>query len=98
MPGIKRLAKKAGIKSDVIPDIFEAIFEFIKNGERVVIPGFGVFERKIHKGRTVVSSVINDGEPTKFKSRYVMKFRPSGQVKRRLNIKKKKGKRNAKIR
>jgi len=88
MAGINDIAKSVGVRNDVVRDIFESIFEHIKEGESVTVMGFGVFERKIHKGRTVVSEIINDGVATKFDDRFVMKFRPSNQVKRRLNSKK----------
>ena len=85
MAGIHEIAKTAGVKNDVVVDIFEAIFRLVKSGETVRIVGFGSFEKKKFPGRTLSSPVINDGEPTTFGSTSRMSFRQSNQVKRRLN-------------
>jgi nucleoid DNA-binding protein len=35
------------IASDLVADVFEHITELVRRGERVRIPGFGTFERKV---------------------------------------------------
>jgi nucleoid DNA-binding protein len=90
MAGIHEIAKAAGIKPDVVTDIFEAVFQLVRSGELVRVSGFGSFERKTFPGRTVKSPVINEGEPTTFGESYRMAFRQSDQAKRRLNMSRRK--------
>ena len=90
MAGIHEIAKAAGLKADVVTDVFEAVFQLVRDGESVRVVGFGSFDRKTFPGRTVKSPVINDGEPTTFGESYRMAFRQSDQAKRRLNMSRKK--------
>lgn len=90
MAGISEIAKSAGVKKDVVVDVFAAVYKLVKSGETVRISGFGSFEKKKFPGRTLSSPVINDGEPTTFSAKYRMAFRQSDQIKRRLNVKRKK--------
>ena len=92
MAGVWDISKSAKVKSDVVTDIFEAIFNIVRSGESVKIPGFGSFEKKQFPGRTVTSPVINDGEPTTFGPTFRIAFHQSTQCKRRLNRIIKKGK------
>jgi nucleoid DNA-binding protein len=97
MAGIRDIAKAAGVKAEVVSDVFEAVFQFIKAGEQVRVSGFGSFDRKTFPGRVVESPVINDGKPTRYGETYRVTFRTSDQAKRRLNIvhKKREAKRKA---
>lgn len=90
MAGIHEIAKAAGLKAEVVTDVFEAVFQLVKSGESVRVSGFGSFDRKTFPGRTVQSPVINDGEPTKFEDSFRIAFRQSDQAKRRLNMSRKK--------
>lgn len=90
MAGIHEIAKAAGLKADVVTDVFEAVFQLVRSGESVRIAGFGSFDRKTFPGRTVTSPVINEGEPTTFGPSYRIAFRQSDQAKHRLNISRKK--------
>jgi nucleoid DNA-binding protein len=90
MAGIRDIAKAAGLKPEVVSDVFEAVFQLVKTGEQVRVAGFGSFDRKTYPGRTVQSPVINDGTPTSFGETYRIAFRQSDQAKRRLNMSRKK--------
>lgn len=90
MAGIQDVARVAGVKTDVVVDVFEAVYRLVKSGKTVRISGFGSFEKKKFPGRTITSSVINEGKPTTFGSKSRMAFRQSDQIKRRLNVKRKK--------
>lgn len=91
MAGIHEIAKAAGVKADVVTDVFEAVFQLIRAGEESVrIAGFGSFVRRTFPGRTLTSPVINDGEPVTFGESYRIAFRQSDQAKRRLNMARKK--------
>jgi len=90
MAGIHEIARAAGLKADVVTDVFEAVFQLVRSGESVRIAGFGSFDRKTFPGRTVQSPVINDGTPTTFGESWRMAFRQSDQAKRRLNMSRKK--------
>lgn len=97
MAGIRDIAKAAGVKPEEVSDVFEAVFQFIRNGDQVRVSGFGSFDRKTFPGRTVESPVINDGKPTRYGKTYRIIFRTSDQAKRRLNmgLKKREAKREA---
>lgn len=98
MAGIRDIAKAAGIKAEVVSDVFEAVFQLVRAGEQVRVSGFGSFDRKTFAGRTVQSPVINDGKPTTYGETYRIGFRQSDQAKRRMNLSKKKREREAKRR
>ena len=97
MAGIRDIAKGAGVKTDVIVDIFEEIFRQIRRGETVKIAGFGSFVKKMFPGRTQTSPVINDGKPFKFPDSFRLAFSSSVQAKKRLNMKRKKKKAGKKV-
>jgi len=79
---VSAVASKAGItKKDAdaaIKAAVEAITEALKNGERVAIPGFGIFtvrERSARKGRNP-----RTGDVIEIKARKVVVFRPGKQL------------------
>lgn len=86
MSGLVEVAKESGVKPDVITNVFETILSMVASGDKVRIKGFGAFERRKYKGRTLTSSAVNDGEPITYPDSHVLKFRQSGLAKRRLNI------------
>lgn len=89
MAGIGEIAKAAGTKSEVVVDVFEAVFKLARKGENVRILGFGTFSKKKFKGRKGLESpVINDGEPLTIPPSYRLAFKQSGQAKRRMNPRK----------
>jgi nucleoid DNA-binding protein len=90
MAGIHEIAKAAGLKADVVTDVFEAVFQLVRSGESVRIAGFGSFDKKTFPGRTVKSPVINEGAPITFGESFRIAFKQSDQAKRRLNMSRKK--------
>lgn len=96
MAGIQEIAKAADLKSDVVSDVFEALFQLVRDGQSVRIAGFGSFDQKVIRGRVVRSSIINGGKPTKIPESIRMVFRQSAQSKDRLNRSRKKKEREAK--
>jgi nucleoid DNA-binding protein len=90
MAGIHEIAKAAGLKADVVVDVFEAVFQLVRSGVSVRVSGFGSFDKKTFPGRTLKSPVINEGAPITFGESYRIAFRQSDQAKRRLNATRKK--------
>jgi nucleoid DNA-binding protein len=86
MSGIQDVAREAGLKPELVANIFEAILHAVSRGEKVRIKGIGTFERKLYKGRTLVTPAVNDGDPIKYPDSYVLKFHQSQLAKRRINI------------
>jgi len=86
MSGIQDVAREAGLKSEIVANLFEAILAAVSRGEKVRIKGIGTFERKLYKGRTLVTPAVNDGDPIKYPDSYVLKFHQSQLAKRRINI------------
>lgn len=88
MPGMIDVARKAGVKVEVVQDVFEELLRRISIGEKVRIKGFGTFERKVYAGRTLHTPVVAGGVVT-FPDSYAIKFHQSQLAKQRLNAKKK---------
>jgi nucleoid DNA-binding protein len=93
MSGLVEVAKEAGLKPEVVANVFETILSMAANGDSVRIKGFGTFERRNYPGRTLVTPAVNNGEPITYPDSYVLKFHQSGLAKRRINIVAKKAKR-----
>ena len=55
MPGLKTVARQAGVKFADAIAIFEAILARVNHGERVVVSGFGVF----YQGRTLARKIMS---------------------------------------
>jgi nucleoid DNA-binding protein len=89
MAGINEIAKAAGVKSDVVSDVFEAVFQIVRDGQFVRIAGFGSFTLKVKPGRVQRSPIINGGKPLKMPDASRMFFKQSKLGKLRLNTKKK---------
>jgi len=86
MAGMADVARGAGVKVDVVEDVFNEVLRILCRGDSVRIKGFGVFERKTYPGRTLNTPVIPDQTVT-FPDSYRMKFRQSQIAKHRLNVK-----------
>ncbi|MGC9120722.1 MAG: HU family DNA-binding protein [Sulfurihydrogenibium sp.] len=87
---VSAVAKKAGIKKVVaekaVNAAIEAVAEAIAKGERVAIPGLGVFnirERKARKGRNPKT-----GKEITIPARKVVSFTAAKSLKEALNSKK----------
>lgn len=84
---ISAVANKAGLKKGVaekaVNAAIEAVVEALSNGERVAIPGLGVFnirERKARKGRNPKT-----GKEITIPARKVIAFTPAKSLKESLN-------------
>lgn len=86
MSGIQDVAREAGLKPELVANIFEAILASVSRGDKVRIKGIGTFERKLYKGRTLVTPAVNEGKAIKYPDSYVLKFHQSQLAKRRINI------------
>jgi len=97
LQGLKDAAKKAGIQRikcpgcgnrfDALPlyrRLFEGILVTLKEGNRVNVPQFGIFSRKLLKGRTHKTPVTPSGTVT-YKDRFVLRFRQALGARRALN-------------
>lgn len=99
MAGVNELAKLTGLKKQDVIDVFDGILNMVRNGDRVIIRGFGSFWEQERPARTVVSSALKGGKadvpPAK-----VLRFRSAGSTKRvvkaRAKGRKAKGKAKAK--
>jgi len=96
MSGLVEVAKESGIKPEVVANTFETILAMVASGDKVRIKGFGTFERRNYKGRTLVTPAVNNGEPITYPDSFVLKFHQSTLAKRRINIVAKKAERAAK--
>lgn len=96
MAGIHDVARKAGLKTEILAQVFEAILATVADGESARIKNFGTFERRKYKGRTLVTPAVNHGEPVEYPDSYVLKFRQSQIAKRRINVVAKKAAKAAK--
>lgn len=97
MAGLNDVAKQAGLNpvdagdgrkvptNDVLQKFFDLILEKCANGESVRITGFGTFKARIHKGRTLKSPLLENGEIT-FEDALVLRFTSSAVAKRKLNV------------
>jgi len=96
MSGLVEVAKESGLKPDVVANIFETILAMTANGDLVRIKGFGTFQRRKYKGRTLRTPAVNNGEPITYPDSFVLKFHQSTLAKRRINIVAKKAEKAAK--
>ncbi len=76
-----------GSKADVeqmAKAFFEIVLERVAKGGKVNIRGFGAFEAKMFKGRTLASPLMKGGT-IEFKDQLVLRFRQSQGAKRVIN-------------
>jgi nucleoid DNA-binding protein len=86
MSGLADVAKGAGVKPEIVTEVFQEILARVKKGEPVRIKGFGTFERRMYPGRTLTTPAVNNGEPIEFPDSYMLKFRQSQLAKSALNV------------
>lgn len=75
----ERLENSKKEASDAVEAVLESIAQSVANGERVVISGFGVFERVERAARTGRNPLT--GAIVKIKATSVPKFRPGAEFK-----------------
>ncbi|MEC9206169.1 MAG: HU family DNA-binding protein [Pseudomonadota bacterium] len=68
-----------------VKKIFEYISQSLYSGERVELRGFGTFSLHEHNSRTARNP--KTGEPVALQKRYTVHFKPSKELKRRVNNK-----------
>ncbi len=76
-----------GSKADVehmAKAFFDIVLERVAKGAKVSIRGFGAFEAKLFKGRTL-SSPLMKGGTIEFKDQLVLRFRQSQSAKVKIN-------------
>lgn len=89
------LAKAAGIPRAVVDDLLNQIIRLLQKGEPVKLTGFGTFERKLHRGRTLKTPAVQDGAPITYPDSFAIRFRQSPIAKQRINTPPKKAKKKA---
>jgi len=96
MANVTDLANAAGVQRGIVNDVLNQIIRFLQKGEPVKLTGFGTFERKLHRGRTLKTPAVQDGDPITYPDSYAMRFRQSPIAKQRLNTAPKKAKKAGK--
>ena len=79
MAGIKNLARRAGLQTDDVQSVFDALTVLLSTGEDIRIPNFGTFQAKVQEPRKINSPVLPDGEVTSPRRR-VIRFRMSSNL------------------
>jgi len=80
---IERAGFEAGKIAEFVNQVFEIMKEALEKGEKVKIPGFGIFtlrEKAARAGRKPRS-----GERMQISARRVVTFKPSGMLRKTLN-------------
>jgi integration host factor subunit alpha len=81
------LIEKAGFEASKVAEFVDQVFEIIKEalekGEKVKIPGFGVFIVRGKKAR--LGRNPKTGDRVEISARQVVSFKPSGVLRRTLN-------------
>lgn len=83
MAGMTEVSKRSGINQEKIQDVFAEITKLVASGETVKIHGFGTFERKVFKGRTLNTPLL--AKPVTYADSFVLKFHQSALAKQQLN-------------
>src|SRR5690606_10616764 len=86
MSGAAEISKDTGISTNQIHAVFESIFARVARGESVKVKGFGTFSKKVHKGRTLVTPLVNEGKPIQYEDSHYMKFHQSLSSRQRLKL------------
>lgn len=81
MAGLKELAKLTGLKQNEVVDVFDAILNLIRSGERVIIRNFGSFWEITRKPRKVTSPVLKEGSVISPEKK-VIRFRSAAATRR----------------
>ena len=62
MAGIKRVARRAGLQTEDVRAVFDAVTVLLSAGEPVKVPNFGTFISVVQEPRKVTSPVLPGGE------------------------------------
>lgn len=65
-------------------ELWDRVIERLKGGEKVAVRGFGTFQAKLLKGRTLSSPLLEGGTGS-FDDRLVIRFHASTQAKAKIN-------------
>lgn len=76
MAGMNELARLTGLTQQQVADVFDGILNLIRNGDRIVLRGFGSFWEATQKKRTIVSSALEGGSAIVPEAK-VLRFRPA---------------------
>ena len=79
MPGMKKIARRAGLQTEDVQAVFDALTVLLSQGESVRVPNFGTFGSRVQAARTINSPVLPGGEATTLRRR-VIKFRMSATL------------------
>lgn len=88
MPSATTIAKLCKLKPKQVIDVFRAIERIVGRGESVMIRGFGRFELRVCKGRSLTTP-LQGGDTVVFGDRRIIKFRQSKVSKGKINRKRK---------
>jgi len=83
MAGISAVVRRSGIDKESVRGVFNAVYELLLEGERVLIPKFGTFSIKDLKAITITSGIYESGS-IDVPARKTIKFRPSKEARARL--------------
>lgn len=78
MAGINELKKVAGVSSQTVTDVCNAILELTRKGEDVRIQGFGTFKK--HHKEAYTGRNPATGEDVDVPAKDVLKFKPAKDV------------------
>ena len=84
MAGLHEVARQAGVRDAEASAVFEALTTFLHQGQRVIIKGFGTFELKEYKSRTVTSPLLPDGKASVPRYKRI-KFKASKMIRSALD-------------
>jgi len=81
------LIEKAGFEAAKIAEFVDQVFEIMKEasgrGEKIKVPGFGVFN--VHEKKARLGRNPKSGERMEISARRVVKFKPSAVLRKTLN-------------
>ncbi|MCM8774124.1 MAG: integration host factor subunit beta [Candidatus Omnitrophica bacterium] len=78
----ERTGIKQAIVKEVLQEVFNTIFEFLKDGKRVEIRNFGVF--KVKKRGPKVGRNIKTGETIPLPEKNIVVFKPGLEMKEEI--------------
>jgi len=90
MAGIHEVAKQAGLKDEEASEVFNAILARCAAGEKVILKGFGSFQTKTTKARTIASPILEGGKAT-VPAYQRLTFKASSQTRKEVKGDKAKG-------
>ena len=94
MAGIKAVSKVSGVPREDVAKVFRAILDMLIQEDRVLVPGFGIFDVRHTKPRRIVTPVLSQGE-IMTKAKRAIRFRASRPAKDQMNDEGAKGFRRA---